>query len=173
MTIFKQLPELADRTKTQTRRVVKPGEEEIVRPTPKDHIQFHHGQMYISYPAHEWREIMAVCANGRVKYRVGNNYAIVPKRGMASVGRYELLGIRRQPLQAISEADARAEGLWCNDAGLYTTSVLRGQAFPTAQAAYQVLWSMINTRAPYRWQDNPDVWVYTIKVLHLDLEAVR
>lgn len=93
MPIFK--PELIEKIfageKTQTRRPVKPGEY---------HVCDDDGSIIEVYGA-----------NGRLKYKIGRDYAIVPGRGKHGVGRFKLLSIRREYAEQISEADAKAEGL--------------------------------------------------------------
>lgn len=84
--IFK--PNLAQKVlkgeKTQTRRIVKPGE-------------FWDGK--------------TVCRpDGAIKWQVGQSYAIQPGRTKAAIGRFKLLDIRRERVQDISEGDAIAEG---------------------------------------------------------------
>lgn len=54
-------------------------------------------------------------------------------------------GIRQEPLQNISEADARAEGVSSLD-------------------AYAHLWGRINDGVGVRWHDNPFVWVIKFAV---------
>lgn len=46
----------------------------------------------------------------RVVYEVGKSYAVQPGRGKHAVARIILTGIRREPVAAISERDAAAEG---------------------------------------------------------------
>ncbi len=85
----------------------------------------------------------------------------------------EVLRVRVERVQAISEADALAEGVksvWCNDGGetpgrpLYFTDVTRPTAgHATAAAAYQELWEAIN--GAESWEKNPWVWVVEFRVL--------
>lgn len=88
--IFK--PELAEKAltgeKTMTRRLVKPGEyliETVVK--------------------------MVVGPGARIKWRVGQSYAIQLGRTKAAIGRFTLLDIRRERVREISEQDAIAEGV--------------------------------------------------------------
>lgn len=129
--IFKQVQEIKDRRKTQTRRVVKNGEWAMSET-----------QMGI-------RILDAVCsADGRIKHMVGRSYAIVPKRGAASVGRIVINRIDQERLQDITEADARAEGVG-------------------SVAEYQTLWETINKTPGTRWDDNPLVWVYSFSYIDI------
>jgi hypothetical protein len=54
--------------------------------------------------------IEAVKAGRRDKYRVGKTYAVQPARTAAAVARIRLTGIERKNVQAITEAEAQAEG---------------------------------------------------------------
>lgn len=75
-------------TKTQTRRIKKPGEELYLLKgcdavhTPKMHL----------------------------KWKSGNTYAAAPGRGKHGQGFIMIKHIRYEPVSAITEADARAEG---------------------------------------------------------------
>ena len=166
--IFKQIDEILSGQKTQTRRVVKPGE-----------------GMY--------EASLALTAAGNVKWAVGKTYAVVPKRGKPSVWwkragtvalthngmheyhypsnpdaaaialpvtraelekrgfqplRIRILAIRQERLQDITEADAKAEGV-------------------ADVEAYRALWQAINGKTPgARWDANPTVFV-------LEFELVR
>jgi len=161
--IFKQIDEILSGAKTQTRRVVKPGE-----------------GMY--------EASLALMAAGNVKWAVGKTYAVVPKRAQRTVlwtrllsgfvwespgdrligGKYwpaderaqyltsagyrplriRITAIRRERLQDISEADAKAEGV-------------------ADVEAYRALWQAINGKTPgARWDANPTVFV-------LEFELVR
>lgn len=62
----------------------------------------------------------------------------------------EIVRVRLERLQDISEEDARAEGI--DDGWLVR------EKFPTAQVAYQYLWDSINAKK-YPWSANPWVWV--------------
>lgn len=121
--IFRQIAELYNGTKTQTRRCQ----------TNRD----------VGVCDGEPNVITAVRRNGRVLYRVGQTYAIRP--GMYEPAerdlRIRILAIREERLQAISEADAQAEGV-------------------NSIAEYEALWRSINTKKGARWEDNPLVWVY-------------
>lgn len=158
--IFKQVDEILSGQKTQTRRVVKPGE-----------------GMY--------EASLALTAAGNVKWAVGKTYAVVPKRGMPGVWwtdqygisgeiltpksrrllseakypisrlvekgwhplRIRITAIRQERLQDITEADAKAEGV-------------------ADVAAYCELWESINGKTPgARWDANPMVWVLTFEVV--------
>jgi uncharacterized protein YhfF len=55
-------------------------------------------------------QVVAVLVNGREKWRVGKTYAIQPSRNAPSVGRIRVTALDEQPLNAITDAEAQAEG---------------------------------------------------------------
>lgn len=149
---FRQISEILTGTKTQTRRVCKPGE------TLADWAVFSDGNI----------------VGGRVKWAVGHTYAVVPKRGLPAVWwsekdggavwrtaaydlrtigpgfrplRIRITAIRHECLQDISEADAQAEGVG-------------------SVAEYRALWDSINGKTKgARWSENPTVWVLTFEMV--------
>jgi hypothetical protein len=68
----------------------------------------------------------AVVGDGRLKWKVGETYAVQPGRGKASVGRIRITGIRLEPVTAISETDASAEGFASRDDFLATWREIHG-----------------------------------------------
>lgn len=133
-------PELCEKilsgAKTMTRRLVKSGEWLTTRP------KMGGGQVKVVYDA-----------NRKTKWEVGRSYAIQPGRGVAAVGRFTLLDIRRERLQDISEADAIAEGV--TPFRTPTGGLLYVPAFAS-------LWNEIN--GPGSFGDNPEVWALTFEV---------
>lgn len=129
--------------------------------------------------------IYTVTTGGRVKWQVGRTYAVQRKRGLAGLWykaarngnlihvdlsdgkpfdtdnwhplRVRLTAIHREPLHAITDEDAAAEG--CEPLYVEDTEVI------TARDEYRELWDRINTRKGTRWADNPDVWVLTFEVV--------
>jgi hypothetical protein len=170
--IFKQIPEILEGRKTQTRRVCKEDERLYWKP-----------QSGLGVPA--IYEVL-VLPRLSIKWQVGRTYAVVPKRGQPAVWwrrdfgqflhiadgpsgtqseahkydretyltaegfqplRIRILSIRREPLQAITEVDARAEGV-------------------ESVEAYRALWESINGKTKgARWDDNPDVWVLSFEIV--------
>lgn len=163
--IFKQIPEILEGRKTQTRRVCKEDERLYWKP-----------QSGLGVPA--IYEVL-VLPRLSIKWQVGRTYAVVQRRGMPVVwwkrdddaelgyltarpypedrpgylahgwqpARIRITAIRREPLQSITEADARAEGV-------------------ESVAAYRDLWESINGRTPgARWEDNPGVWVLSFELV--------
>jgi hypothetical protein len=168
--IFRQVNEIINGTKTQTRRVVKPGE------TFSD--------LRTLYNAPDARPATVYTPGDKVKWQVGRTYAVVPKMSKPGVWwapasgewsapehyivndpcwqplRIRITAIRREPLQDISESDAVAEG--------YPEVITRYTAATAPIEWYRELWDSINTRAPYRWDDNPAVWVIEFEVARDD-----
>lgn len=83
------LPQVLSRNKTQTRRVVTANHEAV-----RD----------------KNNNIIVVTSNGRIKWQVGQTYAVQPGRGKPQVARIKITGLDMEPVTAISEADAIAEG---------------------------------------------------------------
>lgn len=129
-------PDLAEKSvkgeKTMTRRLVKEGERMINLPSGK----------------------VVYGANGRVKWRVGQTYAIQPGRGVAAIGRFTLLDIRRERVQEISEPEARAEGV--TPFRTPTGGLLYVPAFAS-------LWNEIHGAGAFG--NNPEVWVLVFEVV--------
>ena len=165
--IFRQIPPIVAGTKTQTRRIVKSNEL----------MCWVDGACAIkTYPTVAAR--LEGGPGGRIKWRVGQDYAVVPKRGYHGVYydidtgtiyghgyeplndaarecrfipplRIKILALSSEPLQAITRGDAIAEGV----AGL------------SPIGEYRVLWDTINKAKEDRWEDNPKVWIIKFEVL--------
>lgn len=141
--IFRQIDEIRSGRKTQTRRAKRPDDVGTVADIPDLPHHFKRDGVHIAIPQgrlHEVR-ILSVERNGRTLYEVGKTYAMVPKRGAKAVGRILITAIREERIADISEADAIAEGVENTD-------------------AYCALWQSINGKTRYRWENNPEVWVY-------------
>jgi hypothetical protein len=162
--IFRQIDEILDGRKTQTRRVVKDGEYERLGASINDlpagveaFFQFGTGPM-VQGPKHLIDKIpihSVVMPSGCLKWAVGRTYAIQPKRGAPGIKthRIQITGIRQERLQDISETDVEAEGV-----GLQSWAAQGNEQWPRT-AGYAELWTSINTRKGVRWEDNPLVWV--------------
>ncbi len=180
--IFKQIDEIITGQKTQTRRLVKPGEYTWIC-----------GMAIL--PNHE-RPIPAysqICSeSGRVRFERFKTYAVCPGRGKPGLWwrqfgdqphqyayvlpdkdfgrvdygyqplRIKITSLRREQLQDISEADAKAEGITWNSASPDDWPV---QSRNTAVAKYAALWNSINKGKGTRWADNPFVYVITFEVV--------
>jgi len=131
--IFQQWQQVLDGTKTQTRRLVK---------------------------GREWYSPVMDCVmtsqrNGRMKWWVGQTYAVQPP-GKSAVGRIKLLAIRRERLQDISEADLYREV--GNGEPAHWFAHLRLWQFRN-------LWNNTHTAPGTRWADNPLVWVLKFELV--------
>ena len=128
--ILKQVQQVLDGTKSQTRRPVKEHEEANRWDSETDVIN----EVLIVDPNKSYP------GNLRSKWLLGRTYAVQPGRGKKAVGRIRITKIRRERLQDITGNDVRAEG--CG----------------TWEWPFEELWDSLY-RKPYRWQDNPECWV--------------
>jgi hypothetical protein len=173
---FKQIDEIVSGTKTQTRRIVKPGEWLAGGPFEVE------GKQFVS-PVSIYS---GTIPNERLKWQVGRDYAVSPGRGKPGVWwhpgthpawklpgdiatnaifdwqplRIRITAIRRESLQDITPDDARAEGKpheypW--------TGPVTHPHQVDAVAWYRDLWERINGRGS--WDANPDVWVLEFEVV--------
>ncbi|CAN5572269.1 hypothetical protein BH10PSE14_BH10PSE14_06190 [soil metagenome] len=85
-------------------------------------------------------------------------------------------GVKVEPLQAISRADAIAEGL-----SLASNAIEEFWRWPepfhenlwlSPPAAYRHLWSQLHTDEGQRWEDNPDVVALTFRVVASNIDQV-
>lgn len=179
---FKQIDEIVSGAKTETRRVCKLGEK-LTYSGP--------GYWRTDEPAPGW-DATVLTAKGRIKWMIGRDYAVSPGRGKPGVWsdgkhwriptplwtkrdfeiathtgwqplRIRLLSIRREPLQAISEEDAIAEG--CLGTIIYTEETNHGEVLEvlTPRDEYRDLWCDIN--GPKSWDTTGDVWALTFEVV--------
>jgi hypothetical protein len=154
--------------KTQTRRVVKPGE-------VRSHLS------------------NGVLASGRLKWQVGRTYAVQPKmskpaiwfhRGLdildfdvsskeakehrAGLGyremRIKLVGIRLERLQDIDRAGLKAEGFESFESISVDIDGYVDQTSWSALDCFIESWDM-HHRPGTRWEDNPQVWVFDFELV--------
>jgi len=137
--IFKQYLLVLSEKKWQTRRLVNPNDGAITEGS------FVRAAMVIL-------AVIDVITQRR-RFYVGQRLPIIPKRGQpairdaaGNIRRVEIVSIRRELLQNITEEDARAEGV-------------------ASVAEYRALWDSINDRKGTRWDDNPLVWVISFKLV--------
>jgi hypothetical protein len=64
--------------------------------------------------------------NNRRLYEVGKSYAVQPNRGKKAVARIVIKAIRREPVRAIDEQDARAEGFTTREEFLTAWRTIHG-----------------------------------------------
>jgi hypothetical protein len=157
--IFKQYREILDGTKSQTRRVVKPHERLLETDRAKwvdmalegrDMRKWQVGSTYAvvpgrGLPAVVWRFDPAdfCMAYDKSMTVSGKDWKAAQLDGGWREARIRITGIRQEPLQAISEADAIAEGV-------------------QSVADYRTLWESIN--GARSWDTNPSVWVITFEL---------
>jgi hypothetical protein len=87
-----------DGTKSQTRRIVKPGESPLYLYSQAD------------VPEGADGKILIVKSAGRTKWQLGLAYAAQPGRTKKAVGHIVIKSIRQERLQDVSGEDVRAEG---------------------------------------------------------------
>jgi hypothetical protein len=73
----------------------------------------------------------------------------------------EIVAVRVERLQDVSEADARAEGTVLHESGLFHVKGAAGSMHNVATGAYRELWESIN--GADSWVANPWVWVVEFK----------
>lgn len=75
----------------------------------------------------------------------------------------EVTGVRVERLHAITEADARAEGIAYDpgEGGVFHVPGLAGCSSESAIRSFQALWESTGAR----WDDNPWVWVIDFKIV--------
>jgi hypothetical protein len=74
----------------------------------------------------------------------------------------EIIDIRLERLQDISDEDAKAEGVIVPKALKMLGEYYTGS---THKVAFNTLWDSINAAAGYGWEKNPYVWVIVFKIL--------
>ena len=126
------------------------------------------------------------------RYQVGRVYSVVPKMYQPTV-KYACVGMdqyaiwhptdpllsvddwiplqiritakRQEPLQALTEENAWAEGIYQNpDNSRYLCHLLTTD-YETAVECYAALWDFINKKPGTRWCDNPIITAYWFEVV--------
>ncbi len=84
------------------------------------------------------------------KERTWKNKLFMPEKH----ARYfiKITDVKVEELQDITESNAISEGIEDTSSGWAIT-------------AFETLWDSINKKAPYRWEDNPYVWVYEFELI--------
>ncbi len=107
--------------------------------------------------------IVQVYRSHRLFYEVGRTYAYQPGRGQPARGRFELLSIREQGIQEISDADVRAEGFELRvDLGTDPQGNKIEMVGSHIEALW-MLWDDLHPRPGERWHDNPRVYALTFR----------
>lgn len=100
--------------KTQTRRIVKPGDG-FTTPLAMEVIGRNPGRVIHTVPSYHnpganFKNIYSVMNGKRIVYEVGNTYAVQPGRTQKAVARIRILDIRREDVRSISWEDTQSEG---------------------------------------------------------------
>lgn len=145
MQFNKTIQQVLSGLKTQTRRLVQPGDRAIFD--------------------HDLTTIWVVHRNGRLLYQVGKVYAAQAGRGQPAAGRIRLKSIRKQRVNEISEGDALAEGVtldhyYC-DEGTNNDPTPIHRCDPVGKFAD--LWNTIHTGAA-AYENGPECWVLTLEL---------
>ncbi len=75
----------------------------------------------------------------------------------------EVVSVRVERVQDITEEDARAEGIY-GEGHQWATLVKNDAKYKsTARLAFSYLWNSINAKRGYSWESNPWVWVVEFK----------
>lgn len=76
----------------------------------------------------------------------------------------EIINIRVERVQEITDTDAKAEGIeiWMEAQGEKTFN-LRNQRLSLKQLAFSYLWDSINAKRGFGWDKNPWIWVIEFK----------
>lgn len=133
--------------------------------------------------------ISVVTTNERVKWRVGDDYAVQSGRNKPAVWRRRAMNgdleiahgkpgafcgnswretriritrIWKERVQDISEADAIAEGVTWN---MPSPEGWPAQARNGLVAKYAALWDTLHDKPGERWADNPSVWVLEFELV--------
>ncbi|HLC05569.1 MAG TPA: hypothetical protein VJK02_21225 [Anaerolineales bacterium] len=126
--------------KSQTRRIARKGE-------------------LLSRNGHGHPAVVVPGPNGsRIRYQVGNVYAVQNGRGLKAIGRIRLMSISSEHLQEISPIEAAMEGVEPD----YMPSPWGLQ--PAYLPPFRRLWDRIHPKRPERWEDDPLVWALTFKL---------
>ena len=125
--------------KTQTRRLVKDGDYAVMA-----------RKVSMSMGLARMDEVRGRPGN-RLRWKVGRVYWAQPGRGKMGVCRFKLLSIRREPVQSITDEDARAEGM--------------GSIHPVIQ--FIDVWNGIH-KDRKSWANNPMAWVLDFDLLPQD-----
>lgn len=125
--------------KTQTRRLVKDGDEATY-----------------AVPS---SEIAQVYRSGKLLWETYKTYAIQSGRGKKGDGHFRITKIRKETLQSMTESDARAEGV----AKIIKTT--KGWFRNEATVSFKQLWNRIHKKSGTRWIDNPEVWCISLEVI--------
>lgn len=165
--IFKQVQQVLDGTKTQTRRPVKEGElGQVDLPGSRDYMgvwieppNAREREWPLSPPEYLYGRTDLIQEQYKLKWFVGRTYAVQPGRGKKAVGRIRITKIRREVLGDISLDDIFAEGIFRvpEHKGWYTYK--GGVDHISPLTAYFTLWDSIYGKGAWERVLYDDVWV--------------
>lgn len=198
--------------KTQTRRILKPLPRRTIffDPQTAERDQFQEPRyaagagLYVREAWRTWAEYDDITPrdlpnNSLIGFEAGQNATIMPpgrlRQGMhmprwASRITLTVTDVRVQRLQEISEADAKAEGMWsyqtteCDgdprlDGNAYRETcwhwrrdIEEGDGYSTAKSAFQHLWDSLNVDRGHGWDANPWVAAYTFRPILGNIDEV-
>jgi len=81
--------------------------------------------------------------------------------------------VRIEPIQAMSEEDAIAEGIRRLPDGSYMADDFDSETYPSAALVYAHRWSAFHSRPGTRWEDNPEVVVVDFTAERCDVARDR
>ena len=146
-----------DGTKTQTRRLCKPGD------FARNFWGTALGDDLRIGMSGDNNRIGRVFSQSRLKWQVLETYAVQPGRGQKAITRIRITGIRQERLQDISEEDAVAEGMPFHEYFVGYGGWSERSVNPRDR--YAALWDTIHTKRGTRWNQNPLVWVLTFEAV--------
>lgn len=108
----------------------------------------------------------------RIKWVVGQEYAVQPGRGKPAIGRIKITAISREKVQQITAKDSWAEGIRLLKSDYGHSRAHDEVVFPYGRFeqdykwAFRDLWQSLYAYQPgKRWGDNPEVWVLTFELV--------
>ncbi len=124
--------------KTQTRRNVKDA----------DYIEFNNGAVdwvgaFVLPHKTSAHNVAAVYRGGRQHWRVGNTYAVQPKRGAKAVGHVRLTRIFLETFDTICPRDAEAEGFSSPHAFFAKIKSIYGEDFDLEQPCWVLEFKLV------------------------------
>lgn len=151
--------DVINRRKTETRRIVTDRMSLVTLPS---------GQRAIVQRTRDGKT--------RIKWQVGHTYGVQPKRGRPSIARIEVTGLRIEPLHAITDDGARAEGVddtcpSCEGMGgqmvgdelWWPCEKCGGSGTVSLREGFKFLWETVHGVGA--WDENPEVAVVQFKVV--------
>jgi hypothetical protein len=100
--------------------------------------------------------------NPQVKIERWKSAMFMPRR--ASRINLEITDVHVERLQDISDADAKAEGIYLQSShGLYNADHTKMWGGRTPVEGYRALWDSLNSKRGFGWDKNPWVWKITFK----------